>query len=96
VSEPRFDPTIMALRGRVGGLVRSARHDGREMTQAARAAFLSNLEQQADPSGVLPLDERRRRAEALRRAHLARASLAAATKRAQTRKPRPSADRDAN
>lgn len=81
MSEIQFDPTVMALRGRIGGLVRSARHDGREMTSAARAAYLTQLERQADPGGALPPDERRRRAEALRRAHLARASLAAAEAR---------------
>ena len=81
MSKTSYDPTIMALRGRVGGFVRAARHDGREMTAAARGAFLSRLEQEADPAGVLPPDERRRRAEALRKAHLARASLAAAEKR---------------
>ena len=83
-----FDPSVMALRGRIGGLVRSARHDGREMTQAARTAFLSKLEREADPDGVLPPQERRRRAEALRRAHLARAALAAATaRRAKVNRP---------
>jgi hypothetical protein len=81
VSEPRFDTTIMALRGRVGGLVRASRYDGREMTASARAAFLAKLEQEVDPGGLLAPEERLRRAEALRRAHLARASLAAAEKR---------------
>jgi hypothetical protein len=85
VSELRYDPIIMALRGRVGGLVRSARHDGREMTASARAAYLTKLQEQVDPAGVLPLDERRRRAEALRRARLAQASLAAAEKRRASR-----------
>lgn len=93
MSEVQFDPTIMALRGRIGGLMRAARHDGREMTASARAAFLAKLEREADPEGALPPDERRRRAEALRRAHLARASLAAAqAKRAkQRRAPCPTA-----
>jgi hypothetical protein len=89
VSE-RFDPTLMALRGRIGGLVRSARHDGRESTEAARTAFLNKLEREADPEGALAPEERRRRAEALRRAHLARASLAAVlARRAKSRKARP-------
>ncbi len=81
MSEIQFDPVVMGLRGRIGGLVRSARHDGREMTSAARSAFIAKLEQEVDPGGVLPPDERLRRAEALRRAHLARASLIAAEKR---------------
>jgi hypothetical protein len=88
MAESRFDPVLMSLRGRIGGLVRSARHDSRAMTEAARAAFLTKLEREADPDGVLPPIERRRRAEALRRAHLARASLAAAEQRARTRKGR--------
>jgi len=79
----------MALRGRIGGLIRSAHHDGREMTAKARAGFQSKLEREVDPDGVLPPEERRRRADALRRAHLAMASLAAAMARQRSRKSRP-------
>ncbi len=85
VSDTCFDPAIMALRGRIGGLMRSARHDGRQMTAPARAAFLAKLEHEADPNGELPPEERRRRAEALRLAHLARARLAAADRRRASR-----------
>jgi hypothetical protein len=53
-------------------------------TAKARAAFLSKFEQQADPDGVLPPEERRRRAEHLRKAHFTRMALASS--RARSRK----------
>lgn len=45
-------------------------------TQAARDAFFAKLCAQVDPDGVLPEDERIRRAEYLRKAHMQRMSLA--------------------
>ena len=79
-----FDPEEMARRGRIGAHVTHSRHDSRELTRPAREAFLAKLELEVDPDGVLPPEERRRRAEHLRRAHLARASLAAARARSGT------------
>jgi len=54
------------------------------MTSAARGAFLSSFERQADPDGILPVAERLRRAEHLKRAHFLRMAL----KSAATRKAR--------
>jgi len=58
-----------------------ARHDGREVTAKARATFLARFEQEADPDGSLPVEERCRRAEQLRRAHFARLALASSKAR---------------
>lgn len=68
----RFDPHDMAQRGRIGAYVAHSRHDTRDLTAKARQTFLDTFEQQVDPEGTLPESERRRRAEAARRAHMAR------------------------
>jgi hypothetical protein len=67
-----FDPAEMALRGRIGAFVTHSRHDVRETTRAARAAFLARFERVVDPDGVLTEAERLRRAESARKAHFAR------------------------
>jgi hypothetical protein len=66
-----FDPTEMALRGRIGAYRLHATHDPRETTQKARETFLARFEREVDPDGTLPEDERRRRAEYARRAYFA-------------------------
>jgi hypothetical protein len=78
-----FDPAQMALRGRIGAHVMHARHDPREITQSARAAFNSSFERQADPTDDLPAEERARRADHLRKAHFARLAYLSALSRAK-------------
>ena len=56
-------------------------------TAAARAAFADRFEKQVDPDGVLTPDERARRAEHARQAHMTRLAL----KSAQSRRARASA-----
>ena len=80
-----FDPDSMALRGRIGGFVTRSRHDSRETTRAARTAFLGRFEDQVDPRGELPEGERRRRAEAAKRAYFSRLAYESARKRAKHR-----------
>jgi hypothetical protein len=53
-------------------------------TAPARDGLRAKFELEADPDGVLPIDERARRADALQRAHMLRLSLASA--RARRRK----------
>ena len=77
----RFDPSEMALRGRIGAYELHARRDPRETTAPARAAFLKRFEREVDPDGVLPEAERLRRAESARKAHFARLALASARAR---------------
>jgi hypothetical protein len=83
----RFDPRDMSLRGRIGAYALHARHDPRETTKPARAAFLARFEAEVDPEGRLPEDERRRRAHAALRAHMARLARKRAL-RAISRRPR--------
>ena len=82
-----FDPEEMALRGRIGAHVTHSRHDARELTAPAREAFNSKFEREVDPDCALPIEERRRRAEHARRAHMARISRLSAIAR---RKSEPS------
>src|SRR5688572_14270050 len=69
------------LRGRIGAYTTHARHDTRETTARARAAFLERFEREVDPAGSLTAAERRRRALAARRAYFARLALASARAR---------------
>jgi hypothetical protein len=73
------------MRGRLGAYVTHGTHDSREITAAARAAFRDRFERDADPEGVLPLAERQRRAEHLRKAYYTRLSrLSAIARRKST------------
>jgi len=77
------DSREMARRGRIGALVTLSRHDARDLTAKARATFIASFETQVDPQGLLPPDERARRAEMARRAHYAR--LTGSSARARSR-----------
>ena len=78
----RFDPEEMSRRGRIGAYARLAKHDAREMTAAGRAAFLDKFEREVDPDGMLPEEERRRRAEYAKKAHFSRLARLSAKARA--------------
>jgi hypothetical protein len=85
MSKPEsMSPAERSLRARIAHAMH-ARRDPTEATAKARAAFLSKFERQADPEGLLPPEERQRRAEHLRRAHFARLAKASAKTR-RTRK----------
>ena len=74
------DPSRV-LRGQIGAAVQQSRNDPREYTQAARAGFLRKFEREVDPDGTLSAEERQRRAEAARRAHMLRLAYASAKAR---------------
>ena len=79
-----FDPGEMSRRGRIGAYRRLALHDARDLTAAARAAFLVKFEREVDPDGVLLPEERERRAAYARKAHFARlGKLSANARRAR-------------
>lgn len=70
------------LRARIAANARWAyTADRTAATAAARSAFAQRFEIAVDPEGNLPLAERARRADSLRRAHFARMALASAKKR---------------
>ena len=83
---PRHDNHDPTLSGRIGAFRLHAMYDPRATTKNARKAFLDSFERQVDPHGLLPIDERRRRATYAKKAHfarLARLSALARTRRRQ-------------
>src|SRR5438067_1947749 len=78
-------PAERRLRAQLGAHAMHARNDPKKTTAKARAAFLDGFEAKADPTGVLPVEERRRRAEHLRKAHFTRLALASAKVRRSKR-----------
>lgn len=60
-----------------------ARNDSREITAAARAAFLSRFVDEVDPDRELPEPERLRRAAMARKAHFSRLAYHSAIARAK-------------
>lgn len=69
------------LLGRLGAYTMLSRNDPREVTRAAREVFVSKFERDVDPEGVLPLEERLRRADMARKAHFIRLALMSAQAR---------------
>lgn len=72
---PELDSERAALLGRIGAHESHSRHDSREITAAARAAFQQSFIDQVDPDRELPEAERLRRAEHARSAYYARLAL---------------------
>jgi hypothetical protein len=73
------------LGGRIGAFRLNALYDPRATTRNARAAFLDSFERAVDPHGLLPIDERQRRAAYAKKAHFARLAHLSARAR-QTRR----------
>lgn len=89
----RRPPSERSLRGRMGAHLLHASHDSRRLTVRAREAFLASFERQVDPDGVLPADERRRRAGHARAAHFARLARRSAIVRAKRKQRRRGTER---
>lgn len=81
----KMTPAQRSLRGRLGAYVVHSRYDSRELTKPARAAFESKFERDVDPDGVLPIEERLRRAEMARKAHFLRLAIKSAEVRRRKR-----------
>lgn len=75
-------PAQRGLRARLAAYERWSRHDPVAGTAPARAAFADRFLRQVDPDGVLPEDERLRRADSARRAYFTRLALASSRARA--------------
>jgi hypothetical protein len=69
------------LRGRLGGLALHSRHDSKEHLAPARRGFLARFELEVDPDGVLPIEERLKRAERARKAYMLRLAVKSADAR---------------
>lgn len=68
-------PAERSLQARMAAHVLHSKVDSREHTKPAREAFLARFERQVDPDGVLPEDERRRRAESAKKAYMGSLTL---------------------
>ena len=78
-------PEQRSLRARAGAYALHAQ--GGTSTGAATAAFLSRFDREADPAGVLPPDERARRARFARKAYFAKLALASSRARSMKKAP---------
>lgn len=74
-------PAERKLRAQVAANTRWSRESGDAQAERMQKGLAAKWERDVDPNGVLPPAERRRRAEAARRAHLKRAALASARAR---------------
>lgn len=73
------------MRARAAAYALHARTDPRETTRAAQDTFLARFERDVDPDGVLPENERQRRAEAARKAYFTALALRSSKARRRTR-----------
>lgn len=78
---PSLTPEERSARARAGAHALHAKYDSKRITAPARAAFLARFETQVDPHGELSDQERARRAEHARKAHMASLALRSAQKR---------------
>jgi hypothetical protein len=76
-------PEQRSHRARIAAHVLHGSRDSAKHTEPARKAFLERFENEADPEGILPEAERKRRAEHLRKAHMYRLALASSKARAK-------------
>lgn len=75
-----------SLRGRIGAYTRWANTDDRYMaTRAMREGFYAKFERDVDPEGKLTPEERAKRAEYARKAHMQRMALKSAQARRKRR-----------
>ncbi len=82
-------PEQRALRARIAAYTLHATRDPKDTTQAARDAFLARFEHQVDPDRLLPEAERRRRADAARKAYFTALALKSSRVRGAKRPGRP-------
>ena len=74
-------PKQRSLRARMAAYALHATHDPRVTTKPGRDAFMARFERQVDPDGTLPEPERRRRAEAAKKAYFLGLTLKSAKAR---------------
>lgn len=78
-------PAERTMRARIAAYTLHSRRDAHETTAAARRAFLDRFERQVDPEGTLPEAERRRRADAAKKAYFTKLALRSAQARRRSR-----------
>lgn len=83
------DRSLARQRGQIGAYALHSQYDSRQLTAKARQTFQSRFEEQVDPEGVLPPEERRRRAEHARTLYYRQLAYRSAKARKQRRRPGP-------
>ena len=81
IGRTELTPEQRSLRARIAAYALHASHDPRETTKPARDAFMARFERQVDPEGKLPETERRRRADAAKKAYFNALALKSARAR---------------
>jgi hypothetical protein len=77
-----LSPEERTLRARMAVHISWARtHDPKARTAPARTAFLQRFDREVDPEGILPAEERRRRAAHARKAYFTGLALRSAMAR---------------
>jgi len=69
MAHARVDTSHRSTRSRLAAHVLHSKYDSRDLTAAARAAFMARFEKQVDPDRCLDPIERSRRAEHAKKAH---------------------------
>lgn len=78
-------PEQIAMRGRLAAHVRWSKEDPRPNAERGQAGLLARFEREVDPTNQLPPDERRRRAESARKAHMTRLAYASSKARSKAK-----------
>lgn len=76
-----LNPAQRKLRAQIAANTRWSREDPAPTGARGQAGLLARFEKQVDPDGTLSPEERARRAEAARKAHMQRLALASAKAR---------------
>ena len=73
-------------RARIAALTRWSKENPAATAARGQAGLAARFEREVDPDGLLPLPERVRRADAARKAHMARLAARSATVRAAAKR----------
>ncbi len=82
------------LAARIGGFALHSQQDSREIAARARRGWREGFERQVDPDGVLPEEERLRRAECARKSYMMQLALKSAKARRVRASRRQNGDAD--
>jgi hypothetical protein len=74
-------PEQRVMRARIAAHARWSKEDPRPTAERGQEGLLRRFEAEVDPDSQLPPEERRRRAESARRAHMTRLALASSKAR---------------
>jgi len=82
-------PRERSRAARIGAYVMHSKHDTRQVSLPGRLAAMARFEREVDPTGELPIEERKRRAEMAKKAHYARIGHLGGKSRKRKTRPMP-------